>query len=50
MLVGFDSCGLRLKLQVVVRALVTQSKGDLAELWIQEVFKGEQIIFVLIIL
>ena len=50
MLVGYDSCGLGLKLQVVVRALVTQSKGDLAELWIQEVFKGEQMIFVLIII
>ena len=32
--------------QVVVRALVTQSKGDLAELWIQEVFKGNKIIII----
>ena len=31
--------------QVVVRALVTQSQGDVAELWIQEVLKGEEILF-----
>ena len=33
--------------QVVVRALVTQSKGDVAELWIQEVFKGAKIIIII---
>ena len=35
--------------QVVVRALLTQSKGDVAELWIQEVFKGDKTITSLII-
>ena len=30
---------------MVVRALVTQSQGDVAELWIQEVLKGEEILF-----
>ena len=28
-----------------MRALVTQSQGDVAELWIQEVLKGEKILF-----
>ena len=28
-----------------MRALVTQSQGDVAELWIQEVLKGEEILF-----